>query len=172
MSKFERFASNATWEPLFGYSRAVRAGEWLAVSGTTATDERGMPVGVGQMYVQARQALLNIKAAVERAGLSVTDVVRTRVFVTDMLRFAEVARAHREMFGDTLPASTVVEVRRLVHPSMMVEIEADAYAGPQSAHGEAELKTASPNPRRAASQGKPRRGAAGKRLRAKPTGCK
>jgi enamine deaminase RidA (YjgF/YER057c/UK114 family) len=129
MSQIERFASNTPWEPIFGYSRAVRAGEWLAISGTTATDERGMLVGVGQMYVQARQALLNLKHHIERAGLRIGNVVRTRVFVTDISRFDEVARAHKEIMGEAAPAATLVEVRRLVHPDMLVEIEADVYAG-------------------------------------------
>lgn len=129
MSRIERVASNTPWEPVFGYSRAVRAGEWLAVSGTTATDERGMLVGAGQMYVQARQALLNLKSHIERAGLSTENIVRTRVFVTDISRFAEVARAHKEVLGDNPPASSCLEVKRLVHPDMLVEIEADVYAG-------------------------------------------
>ncbi len=127
MQKISRIASDAPWEPIFGYSRAVRAGDWVAVSGTTSFDERGLIVGRGQMYVQARQAIGNIAAALERAGASLPDVVRTRVFVTDLTRFDEVARAHQEGFGANPPASTAVEVRRLVHPDMMVEIEADAY---------------------------------------------
>lgn len=133
MGTIDRISSNTPWEPVFGYSRAVRAGEWLAISGTTATDERGMLVGCGQMYVQAKQALLNIKAHVERAGLSIGNVVRTRVFVTDISRFGEVARAHKEMFGENPPAASCVEVTRLVHPDMLVEIEADVYAGGEMA---------------------------------------
>lgn len=136
MSQIERFASNTPWEPIFGYSRAVRAGEWLAISGTTATDERGLLVGAGQMYVQARQALLNLKHHIERAGLSINNVVRTRVFVTDISRFDEVARAHKEVMGEAAPAATCVEVCKLVHPDMLVEIEADVYAGAQLAHSE------------------------------------
>ena len=127
MSQIERVASNTPWEPIFGYVRKVKAGNWLAISGTTATDERGMVVGGGQMYVQARQALLNLKHHIESAGFSLADVIRTRVFVTDISRFGEVARAHKEMFGEHPPASTLVEVRALVHPDMMVEIEADAF---------------------------------------------
>ena len=133
MQKISRITSGAPWEPIFGYSRAVRAGDWVAVSGTTSFDERGLVVGPGQMYVQARQAIGNIAAALARSGASLADVVRTRVFVTDITRFAEVARAHQERFGANPPASTAVEVRRLVHPDMLVEIEADAYvplAGP------------------------------------------
>jgi enamine deaminase RidA (YjgF/YER057c/UK114 family) len=129
MSQIGRVASNTPWEPVFGYVRKVKAGGWLAVSGTTATDERGMVVGGGQMYVQARQALQNLRAHIESAGFSLADVIRTRVFVTDISRFGEVARAHKEVFGDNPPASTLVEVRALVHPDMMVEIEADAFRG-------------------------------------------
>ncbi len=129
MSELERIASNTPWEPVFGYARAVRAGQWLLISGTTATDERGMLLGSGQMYVQARQALANLKRHVESAGLSLRQVARTRVYVTDISRFAEVARAHREALGEFPPASTCVEVRKLVHPDMLVEIEADVYAG-------------------------------------------
>src|ERR1700690_4066897 len=129
MSAISRISTNTPWEPIVGYSRLVRAGDLVAVSGTTATDERGMIVGAGQMYVQARQALVNIRTALERAGLAMHHVIRTRMFVTDMSRFAEVARAHKEFFADSPPASTVVEVRRLASPDMMIEIEADAYAG-------------------------------------------
>ena len=127
MSQIERVASNTPWEPIFGYVRKVKAGNWLAISGTTATDERGMIVGGGQMYVQARQALANLQHHIESAGFSLADVIRTRVFVTDIARFAEVARAHKEVFGENPPASTLVEVRRLVHPDMLIEVEVDAY---------------------------------------------
>ena len=129
MSAISRISTNTPWEPIVGYSRLVRAGDIVAVSGTTATDDRGLIVGAGQMYVQARQALMNIRAALERVGLAMHHVIRTRMFVTDMDRFAEVARAHKEFFADSPPASTVVEVRRLANPHMMIEIEADAYAG-------------------------------------------
>jgi reactive intermediate/imine deaminase len=127
MAQLVRISSGAPWEPVAAYSRAVKAGEFVAVSGTTAIDERGLVVGAGQMYVQARQALLNIRTALQRVGLSMQDVVRTRMFVTDISRFAEVARAHHEFFAETPPASTMVEVKRLVHPAMLIEIEADAY---------------------------------------------
>jgi len=127
MAEISRIASGAPWEPIFGYTRAVKAGGWLAVSGTTGFDENGLIVGRNQMYVQARQAIANIAMALERAGMTLADVVRTRVFVTDMERFSEVARAHLEAFGANPPASTVVEVRRLVNPDMMIEIEADAF---------------------------------------------
>jgi enamine deaminase RidA (YjgF/YER057c/UK114 family) len=145
MSAISRISTNTPWEPIVGYSRLVRAGDMVAVSGTTATDERGMIVGAGQMYVQARQSLVNIRTALDRAGLAMHHVIRTRMFVTDMNRFAEVARAHKEFFADAPPASTVVEVRRLAHPDMMIEIEADAYAGaantqPASAKPQAAVK--------------------------------
>jgi reactive intermediate/imine deaminase len=129
MAQLVRISSGAPWEPVAAYSRAVKAGEFVAVSGTTAIDERGLVVGGGQMYVQARQALLNIRAALHRVGLSMQDVVRTRMFVTDISRFAEVARAHHEFFAEAPPASTMVEVSGLVHPAMLIEIEADAYRG-------------------------------------------
>jgi enamine deaminase RidA (YjgF/YER057c/UK114 family) len=123
-----RYAGGGPYEPVVGYSRAVRAGDWVAVSGTTGFDKSGQIVGQGQMYVQARQTIANIASALERAGASFADVVRTRIFVTDMERFAEVARAHRESFGAAPPAATAVEVRRLAHPDMMIEIEVDAFA--------------------------------------------
>jgi enamine deaminase RidA (YjgF/YER057c/UK114 family) len=129
MAQLVRIASGTPWEPVAAYSRAVKAGEFVAVSGTTATDERGLVVGGGQMYVQAHQALINIRTALERMGLSMQDVVRTRMFVTDISRFAEVARAHHEFFAQAPPASTMVEVKALVHPAMLIEIEADAYRG-------------------------------------------
>ncbi|MGH7934375.1 MAG: RidA family protein [Candidatus Binataceae bacterium] len=127
MGRIARISSGAPWETIFGYSRVVRAGGWVMVSGTTSFDSRGNIVGVNQMYVQARQAISNIAAALERAGLSLTQVVRTRVFVTDLGRFREVARAHQEAFGANPPASSAIEIRRLVHPDMLIEIEADAY---------------------------------------------
>lgn len=129
MDEIVRISSGAPWEPVFGYSRAVRAGDWVMVSGTTGIDQSGQLVGKGQIYVQARQAIENIAAALERMGLGLESVVRTRVFVTALDRFSDLARAHMEMFGAARPASTVVQVSRLVHPDMLVEIEADAYAG-------------------------------------------
>jgi enamine deaminase RidA (YjgF/YER057c/UK114 family) len=132
MSAISRISSSAPWEPVVAYSRLVRAGDYVAVSGTTATDENGLVVGAGQMYVQTRQALANIRAALERAGVSLHDVIRTRMFVTDIARYAEAARAHREVFADFPPATSMVEVRRLIHPDMLIEIEADAYASTNS----------------------------------------
>jgi enamine deaminase RidA (YjgF/YER057c/UK114 family) len=130
MDDIVRISSAAPWEPIFGYSRAVKAGDWVAVSGSTALDEKGQLAGRGQMYVQARQAISNIAAALKRLGLGLDRVVRTRVYVTELDRFGDVARAHREMFAEAPPASTLVQVARLVHPDMLIEIEADAYAGP------------------------------------------
>jgi enamine deaminase RidA (YjgF/YER057c/UK114 family) len=129
MSAIVRIATNAPWEPIVGYSRAVRAGDWVLVSGTTATGEQGGLVGTGQMYVQTKQAIANLTAALGRLGLGAHDVVRTRIFVTDITRWEAVARAHREAFGESRPATTMVEVRRLIHPDMLIEIEADVYAG-------------------------------------------
>ncbi|HEY2525639.1 MAG TPA: RidA family protein [Candidatus Binataceae bacterium] len=133
MDDIVRISSAAPWEPIFGYSRAVRAGDWVAVSGSTALDEHGQLTGRGQIYVQTRQAIGNIAAALGRLGVGLERVVRTRVYVTELDRFGDVARAHQEMFGAAPPASTVVQVARLVHPDMLVEIEADAYAGPAKA---------------------------------------
>jgi len=146
MSAITRIATNTPWEPIVGYSRLVRAGDIVAVSGTTATDNRGLIVGPGQMYVQARQALANISAALQRAGLGMHQVIRTRMFVTDMERFAEAARAHKEFFADSPPAATMVEVRRLAHPDMMIEIEADAYAGGASSKTVAPARKSSKKP--------------------------
>ena len=130
MDEIVRISSGVPWESIFGYSRAVRAGEWVMVSGTAGLDESGQLVGRGQLYAQVRQAICNIAAALGRLGLGLERVVRTRVYVTSLDRFADLARAHQEMFGAARPASTVVQVARLVHPDILVEIEADAYAGP------------------------------------------
>jgi enamine deaminase RidA (YjgF/YER057c/UK114 family) len=122
----------------------------VLVSGTTATDENGNLVGINQMYVQARQAIANLSRALERLGATLENVVRTRIFLTDIKRFDEVARAHREAFGGSPPATSAVQVCRLVHPDMMVEIEADAVVAdrqPRKASAPAALvrpKTAAP----------------------------
>jgi len=119
-------ASGAKWESIVGYSRAVRIGQMVYVSGTTATDSSGAIVGQGKPYVQAMQALRNIEAALNNAGAQLTDVVRTRLFVTDISQWEAIGRAHGEFFGAILPVTTMVEVSRLIDPLMLVEIEAEA----------------------------------------------
>ena len=119
-------STGTKWEPIVGYSRAVRMGNQVFVTGTTATDTQGNIVGVGDPAAQTAQAIENIRAALRKAGADLEDVVRTRMFVTDIGQWEEIGKAHAKYFSKILPATTMVEISRLIHPDMLVEIEADA----------------------------------------------
>lgn len=123
-------SSGTKWEPVVGYSRAVRVGPHVHVAGTTAVDASGTLIGLDDAYAQTAFILKKIETALQEAGASMSQVVRTRMFVTDISRFEEIGRAHGEVFHEVRPASTMVEVKALVDPRMLIEIEADAYVDP------------------------------------------
>lgn len=120
------FSTGTRWEPRVGYSRAIRVGDLVHVSGTTSVDDAGEIVGEGDPYAQTRQILKRIEAALAAVGASMRDVVRTRIYVTDITRWEEVGRAHGEVFGEILPATSMVQVAALIDPRLLVEVEAEA----------------------------------------------
>lgn len=123
-----RYDSGSKWEPVVGYSRAVRVGNHIYVSGTTATNDEGEIVGKGNVYEQAQQVLINIETGLKNVDASLSDVVRTRIYLTNIEDWKEVGKAHGQVFSEIRPATTIVEVSRLIDPEILVEIEAVAYA--------------------------------------------